>query len=299
MNNIITELPTKRRIIVIGDIHGDISILCTCLYMTKIINTNMEWIAEPSDTVVIQMGDQIDSINRDATIDNEWEKLEDTKILDFTERLNSIAKKKGGMFISLNGNHELMNIFGDFTYVSKNSMIKSGGIQNRSNLFKPGSKYAKILANRPVVLKIGKLLFCHAGLLNKHLNVINNNIEMINILNYKYLNNIQLTYDEKQKYLMLLMSQDGIIWNRKYLEPYRENKNMLPYLSEMDEVLKNTNCDVMIIGHNPMNNITQLYNGKLWIVDVGLSRSFQDNKNIEVLEIIDGIRINIIKQLVK
>lgn len=55
--NIITELSQRKRLIIIGDIHGDISVLCSCLYMTKVINNNMEWIAEPQDTVVIQMGD--------------------------------------------------------------------------------------------------------------------------------------------------------------------------------------------------------------------------------------------------
>lgn len=296
MNTITTEIPARKRLIVIGDIHGDIRTLCSCLYMAKIINNNMEWIAVPQDTIVIQMGDQIDSENR--TSENiDWEIVEDTKILDFTDRLDNIAKKKGGRFISLNGNHELMNVFGDFTYVSKNSMMKLGGVENRKSLFIPGSKYAKILANRPIVLKIGKLLFCHAGLLMKHLKILDNNIENINILNNKFLNNTPLSLFEREKYLNVLMSSDGIVWNRKYMEPYQQNTNILPYLKELDDVLNSINCDAMIIGHNPLDNITQLYNGKLWVVDVGLSRSFQDNNNIEILEIIDGIQVNIIKKV--
>ena len=77
------------RIIVIGDLHGDIAMLCSCLYMANIIDTNMEWIAEPRNTVVVQIGDQLDSLNRDNT--NEWEKLPDIKLLQFTDQLDVIA----------------------------------------------------------------------------------------------------------------------------------------------------------------------------------------------------------------
>ena len=295
--DIITELSQRKRLIIIGDIHGDISVLCSCLYMTKVINNNMEWIAEPQDTVVIQMGDQVDGLSRYGNDEENWEQIEDTKILNFTERLDSIAKEKGGRFISLLGNHELMNVFGDFSYVSNNSMMKSGGELNRKSLFKPGSKYSKLLAKRPIILKIGKLLFCHAGLLMKHLKLINNNLETINILSSKYLNDIPLTISEKEKFFSIIMSENDIIWNRHYLEPLRSNCDIEPYFNELTDVLTNTDCHAMIIGHNPMNSITQIYNGKLWVVDVGLSKSFKDNSNIELLEIIDGVEVNIIKKL--
>ena len=52
-----TYLDATKRIIVIGDIHGDIGILCSCLYMANIINHKFEWIAQPADTIVVQMGD--------------------------------------------------------------------------------------------------------------------------------------------------------------------------------------------------------------------------------------------------
>jgi hypothetical protein len=43
----------------------------------------------------------------------------------------------------------------------------------------------------------------------------------------------------------------------------------------------------MMIGHNPMPQITPIYNFKLWLTDVGLSRSFA-NESLEVLEILNG-----------
>ena len=55
-----------KRIIVIGDIHGDIMRLLTCLRAALVINEANAWIAQPPDTFVVQLGDQLDGKHRDA-----------------------------------------------------------------------------------------------------------------------------------------------------------------------------------------------------------------------------------------
>jgi len=112
----LNELPSHKRIIIIGDMHGDVRRFKNILVHANIINNNLEWIAEPPETIIVQLGDQIDSLNR--TTNENWEKLKDYEMIYFTENLNMIARGKGGYCISLIGNHELMNIIGDFSYVS-------------------------------------------------------------------------------------------------------------------------------------------------------------------------------------
>ena len=111
--DIIFEYEYNSRIVIIGDIHGDIRRFKGILIDAKIINKNIEWIAEPSNTIVVQMGDQVDSINRDPQLDN-WEVLPDVEMIYFTNMLHKIAQSKGGRVISLIGNHELMNIIGNY-----------------------------------------------------------------------------------------------------------------------------------------------------------------------------------------
>ena len=65
-DDIIYEYPKCDRLVIIGDIHGDIKRLKNILIQAKIINNNIEWIAEPPNTVIVQMGDQVDSLNRDG-----------------------------------------------------------------------------------------------------------------------------------------------------------------------------------------------------------------------------------------
>jgi len=275
-----SDIPTTERIIVIGDIHGDIATLCSCLYMTNIINQNLEWIANPPNTIVVQMGDQVDSLSRDTS--PSWEKVDDCTLLRFTDRLDEIAKAKGGRFISIIGNHEMMNITGNFEYVSKFSMNKSGGHNGRINQFKPGGVYAQILAKRPIVQKIGPLLFCHAGLLPHHIKLTDNSILHINQLFYKLAMKEPLDEHDKMLIHQLFIDENSILWNRIYLEQMNQNLEDI-----LDYVLHNTKSNYMFIGHNPLQNITPLYNFKLWVTDVGLSRAFS-NDSLEVLEILNG-----------
>lgn len=280
-------LPEVPRIIVIGDLHGDTAMLCTCLYMTKIINKNMEWVADPPNTIVVQIGDQLDSLTRNSE-NTEWEKLDDTVLMRFTQKLDSVAKAKGGRFISMIGNHELMNVIGDYSYVSQTSMEKSGGIVGRSHKFKPNGLYARLLAERPCVLKIGKLLFCHAGLLPHHLALVNNDLNFMNDLHKSFCLSEPLTSHFIYLHKELFVEPASLLWNRSYVQGDNSMEQQL------DDVLKRTNCIAMIIGHNPIPNITHIFNRKLWLTDIGLSRAFP-NENIEVLEIVNGNIFNVIK----
>tara|TARA_Y100000385_G_scaffold152057_1_gene157701 strand:- start:1078 stop:1914 length:837 start_codon:yes stop_codon:yes gene_type:complete len=262
--------------IIIGDIHGDIKRLKNILINDNIINNNLEWISY--NTIIIQLGDQIDSLNRANNID-EWENLNDLEVLNFTNLLNKLAVEKNSMFISLNGNHELMNILGNFSYVSKKSFN-----QNRINNFKIKGNYRNILGNRPIIVKINDLIFCHAGLKKKHLDILNKynkDIFYLNIVwsNFVLLNKIENIYDH-EILNQIILNDDGILWTRN-----------LDNIDDIDYVLNNIECQYMFIGHNTVNNI-QLVN-KIWFTDSGLSRAYGRN-NFEYIQIINK-NIKIIK----
>ena len=137
--------PTQRRLIVIGDVHGDLDKLIDCLILSKCIqlpiqtkipsmsertNLNMfnyfnsiKWIGK--DTYIVQLGDQIDRIRP-----TEWDKnkvavgngIKDEgsslHIFYLLWYLNTLAKKYNGRVISILGNHEFMNVEADYRYVS-------------------------------------------------------------------------------------------------------------------------------------------------------------------------------------
>ena len=57
-------LPKTDRIIVIGDLHGDLQITFKTLEIAKVIDTQHKWIG--GNTIVVQVGDQIDRCRFDG-----------------------------------------------------------------------------------------------------------------------------------------------------------------------------------------------------------------------------------------
>ena len=175
-------IPNVNRIIVIGDIHGDIEMTFKSLELAKVIDKNQKWIG--GDTVVVQVGDQIDRCRYDGITPCHYENAtkndehSDIRILKFFTKLHNQAQKYGGAVYSLLGNHELMNVNGDMRYVSykglrgfdnykkQDGTIISNGMDARAHAFAPGNDLSNFLAcTRQVALIIGSNLFVHAGIL--------------------------------------------------------------------------------------------------------------------------------------
>lgn len=132
--------PEHNRVIVIGDIHGDLDVAISCLILAKCIKSisipenktvlsmdkffkDLEWIGK--DTYIVQLGDQIDrvrpqkwdtnEITSDSAYKDEGSTLE---IFYLFYYLDVLARKNNGRVFSILGNHEIMNVEGNFRYVS-------------------------------------------------------------------------------------------------------------------------------------------------------------------------------------
>ena len=132
--------PKQARVVVFGDIHGDLEAAIDCFILAGCINKipipkdksvnnmniyfkNLKWIG--NDTFVVQLGDQIDRVrpqtwdHNDITRDNAYKDEGSTlEILYLFYYLNELAKEHNGRVFSIIGNHEIMNIEADFRYVS-------------------------------------------------------------------------------------------------------------------------------------------------------------------------------------
>ena len=277
-DDIIYEYEHNNRIVIIGDIHGDIRRFKDILIDAKIINKNIEWIAEPKNTIVVQMGDQVDSINRDRTLE-EWEVLPDIEMIYFTNLLNKIALSKGGRVISLIGNHELMNTIGNYSYVSYKSLKDN---YKRQELFKPGGTLSAILSQRPLVVKIGQLLFCHAGLTLEHLNILskyNKDVSYINTIWKNFIKNNAILIEDKEIFENIILDGDGILWTRDLNEK-----------GDLIKMLETLGCVYMFVGHSVVEQV-KLINDHVWYTDTGISRAF-GNTSYQYIDIFNN-QINI------
>ena len=256
------EINEASRIIIIGDVHGDIKRFKQILIDASVINNNFEWTAEPPNTIIVQLGDQIDSLNR--LTNEKWEVLNDYEMIYFTEHLDNIARVKGGRCISLIGNHELMNVIGDFSYVSPLNQEEI-----RTSLFKPQGSIALLLAKRPLVVKIKDLLFCHAKMNIRHLDILkkyDKDIFYLNTIWENYLKNNKIKIEDKEILDNIIIGSKGILWNRDTND-----------INETTKLFNNLKISYMFLGHTALPQVTFLDN-QIWYCDTGLSRAFGTKK---------------------
>src|SRR5690606_2094045 len=98
------EPAASRRIVAIGDLHGDLQATRRALRLAGAIDAQDRWIGK--ELIVVQTGDQLDRGD------------EELAILKLLEALAPQAEAAGGRLHVLNGNHEIMNVELDFRYVT-------------------------------------------------------------------------------------------------------------------------------------------------------------------------------------
>lgn len=265
------NIKTDNDIFVIGDLHADYSKTVNLFKYFKLIDNNYKWIGK--NCIVVQLGDQIDGYGRGNYEDASGE----IKILDFFDELNIQAQIYGGGVYSLIGNHELMNVMGNFSYASKKDIESDGGRDKRKKLYQPGGCMANRLScTRNTILKINDIIFVHGGIIPELVKKNKKNtLQLVNIIMKNFFNGKTNINDKTVK--KFLIDSKGVLWDRSF---GKDNVNC----SILDETLKNMDAKHIIIGHTPQNVINSKCNEKVWRVDVGLSKSFGGNK-FQILKI--------------
>ena len=128
--------------------------------------------------------------------------------------LNEQAKIYGGAVYSLIGNHEVMNVMGNFNYASQADIHKDGGIIERKKIYSGGSLAKRMACSRNAIIKIDDIIFVHGGIslqLQQFINS-NENIEFINTtMRDFFLNNI----DQNNPYVKkFFLDSNSLLWDR-------------------------------------------------------------------------------------
>ncbi|KAG2268655.1 hypothetical protein Bca4012_070929 [Brassica carinata] len=103
-----TRFEKPDRLVAIGDLHGDLEKSKEAFRIAGLIDSSDRWTG--GSTVVVQVGDVLDRGG------------DELKILFFLERLKREAEREGGKVVTMNGNHEIMNVEGDFRFVTKEGL---------------------------------------------------------------------------------------------------------------------------------------------------------------------------------
>jgi hypothetical protein len=242
------RLPAPKRLVAIGDLHGDLGGARAALRAAGAINVSDSWIG--GDLVIVQTGDVLDRGD------------DEQKILELLARLDTEARAQGGAIIQLIGNHELMNAAHDYRYVTPGQDFGA----DRDRVLGPGGTWAKRFAQHDVVQIVGDTVFSHAGVIGDW----TTHVDDANQASRCWLDG------QSKEPPDTLTHDDSPVWTRELASPNVD-------CARLEAALVALNAKRMVVGHTVQPHVTSSCDGKLWRIDVGLAKLYDGP--IEVLEI--------------
>ncbi len=247
------------RLVAIGDLHGDMQATIRVLRLAGAVDSGGRWIG--GRLVVVQTGDIVDRGG------------DEREILALFDRLAVEAEQAGGAIHLLNGNHELMNAYFDFRYVTDEGFRTfteevatsatplpekvTAEQRGRALAFAPGGPIARSLARRPTMMVLNGIAFVHGGILPEH---ARRGLELMNREVSDWLNGNAPQPE-------WIRGSESPVWTRLYSkEPDKEA------CDTAREALGILGARLMVVGHTVhKQGITSHCGGAIWAIDVGMS----------------------------
>lgn len=297
---------SPRRIVAVGDLHGDYSAWLDIARDARLIDSAGRWAG--GKTTLVQLGDVTDRAP------------DSLKIIHSLQQLAKQAPRTGGRVIVVLGNHEAMNLLDDLRYTTpgefaaftdaqsaerrervyranqarieasyraKNPTLSAAVIHDswiaatplgwvEHNLaWKPDGELGKWATRNPAVVKIGDTLFVHGGLSAEYAGI------PLDTINTRVRAAMSAADGRPES---ILSDPLGPLWYRGLVGPdpdasaARTSAHLLPPPSideELKTVLTAFGARRMVIGHTPSLAGIQITNGgRLVRVDTGISRFY-------------------------
>ncbi len=288
-----------KRVIAIGDLHGDYGRYIDVMESAGLINKSGKWIG--GKTHLVQTGDITD---RGA---------DSRKIIDHLVKLAKQAKRKGGYVHLLIGNHETMNVVGDLRYVSdgefqafvtKNSprlqnmqwdrqvewmqanmpdyenmdlkayrlewekTVPLGWVEHRRAWALSG-QYGKWVKGNQVAIQINDTIFLHGGISEKYCKFsLQSLTEQVIAAMENYDPSITTIMDDPM----------GPVWYRGLA---REDELNDIFSQTLDNILNRYGAKRIVIGHTPTGGVVwPRFDQRVVVNDTGIAAHYGSHKGL-------------------
>jgi Calcineurin-like phosphoesterase len=198
-----------------------------------------------------------------------------TELLWFIYSLEDKAKAAGGYVHFVLGNHEIMNMNGDFRYVQPRYMENAALMKlGYLSLFDEQTELGRWLRTKNIVEKIGEVLYMHGGI-SSEVNLFNATAPVINELARPYYGDTSYLYPNV--HVEILYSEVGPFWYRGY---YTGSPKATE--AQIDSTLNIFGAKYIATGHTiARDTISTWFNNKLFNTDVPHGKGFSEGLLIE------------------
>lgn len=229
-------------VLVISDIEGSFKAFLKFLIRNKVIDRHLRWIFKDGHLVIV--GDCFD--RGEQVVECLW----------LIYSLEEKARRHGGYVHFILGNHEIMNMNGDWRYVhpkyAQSSRVPFTAIYSGNN------ELWHWLCTKNIVEVIGDVLFVHGGISNDLLK-LNLSVKEINNLARPWYNNARNEFADPVLKL-IYNSEKSPFWYRGYYQQEVTEE-------QIDDTLKFFGVNTIVTGHTMMDRVTPYFNGKVINVD--------------------------------
>jgi hypothetical protein len=235
----------KRRILVLSDIEGEFAAFRSLLLAAKVIDTKYRWTFGKGKLIIA--GDLFDRGKQVSQFLWLLYKLED-----------EAARHRGQVHVVL-GNHDIMNLSGDFRYVQAEYGASCSLMgEHYYDLYGPDTELGRWLRSHNTIEKVDGLLILHGGVSPQMLS-LHRHIADIN-------NSCRPWYDKTNgslpDSLKLFFGDAALFWYRGYFIGDTAST------AQVDSTLAFYGADRIIVGHDIIDHIAPFYDGKVIGVDV-------------------------------
>lgn len=236
-----------KRIMAISDIEGNFVAFKGLLVANQVIDEHYNWVF--GDGHLVLVGDFFDR------------GLNVTECLWLIYDLEQKAEQFGGQVHFILGNHEIMNLSGNYRYVRNKYLDNTFLIQENYKSWYSNTELGRWLRTKNIAEKIGPILFVHGGLSLDLLN-LQLPLDSLNSLSRPYYDRSELARTSSNATLKTIFENPtSPFWYRGYI---RETANQ----NEIDQALSQYSVQNIVVGHTIVPEIRTFYEQKVIGIDV-------------------------------
>ncbi|TYA75521.1 metallophosphoesterase [Vibrio cholerae] len=257
------EAPGK--FFVTSDIEGNIEALVYMLINAGIMDKDFHWTYGTGH--LYHIGDLFD--RGDYVAESLW----------LLYHLETQAQAAGGNVHFLMGNHDMMNLYGDFRYVHPRYYKNAAYVgKPLIEMYGENTELGRWLRSKNIVEVAGEYLFVHAGFTSELIDRISDGsipLDEINSIGRQHSIN---GYNSSDRNFYLV---SRFYWDRDIA------RNLVTQ-QEVERGLNLFNAQKMMIGHTVFDKPTYLYANKVLAIDVHHHEDYQNNKFVQGVEFENG-----------